>query len=102
MASPIATSAVRRSAGREPTVAVEGADVDVRLSRFDAARPPAEREVGVDERADVLVARIAAAPELVELVKDRARHLERSPDPRRRDLRVLDANLEDLVLSVRQ
>src|SRR4051812_17445213 len=74
-------------------VAVQRPDVDVRLAGADAGGAPAEREVGVHERAEVLVARIARAPELVQLAEHAAAQPERPPDPVRRRARLLHLNL---------
>src|SRR3954465_9137709 len=63
-------------------VAVEGADVNVGLSRLDPLGASAERQVRVHERAEVLVRRIAALPQLVQLMEHRSGHLERAPHPR--------------------
>ena len=62
-------------------IAVQRADVDVGVAGLHSSGAAAERQIRVDERADVLVARIALAPQRVQLAQDRARHLERAPDP---------------------
>jgi hypothetical protein len=62
-------------------VAVNGPDIDVTLARANTERLSALAQVFVDEGTDVFVALAALEPKVVKVVKNRARHLESTPDP---------------------
>jgi hypothetical protein len=91
--------AVLKHPQRRP-VAVEGADVDVGFSGPDAMGLAARRQIGVDQRSDILVAAITLVPERGELVQDMARHLEGAPDPLRGGALLLDLDLHHAVVLV--
>jgi hypothetical protein len=62
-------------------VAVHRADVDVRSPARTPDGAAALLDVGVDQRAHVLVAPAAFLPQRLEFVQHAAGHLERAPDP---------------------
>src|SRR5689334_19823969 len=77
-------------------IAVERADVNVRFAGADANRTAAEREIRVDQRADVLVTRVAPAPQIVQLAQHRTRDSECAPDPLGLGAALLHLDFDDV------
>src|SRR6266540_2270812 len=103
-AGPDADCRRRRHLGDEPdslAIAVQCADVDISLSGFDADRGTTSGEVRIDKRADVFVLTISLQPESPELGKDMPRHLERTPNPVRTRVLLLDLNLTHPILVIK-
>jgi hypothetical protein len=82
-------------------VAVEGADVDVLFAGTDAESEVAVANPGVDKGAEIFVAFLATAPEIVQLFESVTGHFERAPNPFRCGVGALDLDFENVALFVR-
>src|SRR4029453_13505366 len=78
-----------------PAVAVQRADIDIRLAGADAVSLSATSDICIEQRAEILVLLIPLAPQPIQIVEDPARQLEGAPDPERTWVRLFDLNIED-------
>src|SRR5436190_8422630 len=78
-------------------ISVQGADVDVGLAGFHAHCAATRGKISVDESADIFVGAAPGEPQPAQLLEYACGHLERTPDPVRSGVALLDLNLEHLI-----
>ncbi len=76
-------------------IPMDRTDIHISLPSRNADRGATSREVGIDERSEVLIATIRLFPQSVELAEYGARHFECAPDPMRGGIRCLHQYLLD-------
>ena len=69
-------------------------DINIRLAKTHSPGLSTASEIGVYQRTDILIAPVALAPQLKQLVKYSAWHLEGTPDPYEPSIALFNLHLK--------
>lgn len=79
---------------------MQSTGIDILPTGADSKSAAAFSDPCIDKSAEVFIAAFRTAPEIMQLMKDVARHLDRAPDPSAGRMRLFDMDAQKIAVAI--